>query len=239
MSTNKNMRKAQIGEVAKHLASMQLARPIRVAVDGITAAGKTTLARELTREIIATGRPAVHISTNDYHNPKQYRHRNPDGAVGYYNDAYNLQAFADLVLRPLGPEGDRNYVARYHDLSTDAMLPIQFDSLSTTTIVVVDGSFLQSAPLAGLWDCVIWVETSFDAAENRAAARDATLFGTSETVRTVCRNRYHAACKLYLAAVDPTSTADIIFDNNEIERPSVIWQHPFRTLDGGSHIALE
>ena len=66
--------------------------------------GKTTWARELTGAFRAHGRPALHLSTDDFHHPRARRHRRGrTSAAGYYADAYDFAALAEHVLRPLGP----------------------------------------------------------------------------------------------------------------------------------------
>src|SRR3712207_3904533 len=90
--------------VVRLLADHPGDRPQRIAVDGITAAGKTTWARELTDAVRALGRPALHLSTDDFHHPRARRYRQGRAsAAGYYADAYDLTAVAEQVLRPLGP----------------------------------------------------------------------------------------------------------------------------------------
>ena len=91
-------------------------------------------------------------------------------------------------------------------------------------MVVVDGSFLQSPVLAGAWDEVIWLQVSFDVALGRALVRDAERFGGVEEVRGAYASRYHAACRLYLADLDPRSTASIVVDNEELDVSSGVDQ---------------
>ena len=50
--------------VVDHLVGLAASRPLRVAVDGITAAGKSTLASELAQLVGKRGRPAVHLSAD-------------------------------------------------------------------------------------------------------------------------------------------------------------------------------
>jgi len=47
-------RERVLGRIADHLAARELGHPLRVAVDGVTAAGKTTLARELAAAVAGT-----------------------------------------------------------------------------------------------------------------------------------------------------------------------------------------
>jgi uridine kinase len=86
---------------------------------------------------------------------------------------------------------------------------------------VVDGSFLQRPELAGLWDLVVWVDTSFAEARRRGVARDADLLGGADKATAAFDRRYHAAARRYLAAVDPVASADVVFANDDPANPSV------------------
>src|SRR4051794_26529796 len=205
-----------IGRVADQLVARRPGHPLRVAVDGITAAGKSTVARELVAAVTDRGRPAVHLSTDDFHHPRAHRYRQGrDSAAGYYQDGYDLDAFARLVLDPLGPDGKpgpdgepgpdgvRSYRARIHDTRTDLTIDEPPAIVPADAVVVVDGSFLQRPELAGRWDEIVLVDTGFEAAARRGTRRDvaAGLFGSLAEVERAYRERYHAAGRLYLAEI--------------------------------------
>jgi uridine kinase len=191
--------------------------PLRVAVDGVTAAGKSTFARELADRVLHRGAPGVHLSTDDFHHRTEHRRRDPDPARGYYRDAYDLEAFRRLVLEPLGRSG--TYVPRLHDLVTDSILhepPVQAPA---GAVVVVDGTFLQDPALHDAWDVVVWLATTLPEAERRAVRRDAALFGGEDAARSAYRTRYHAACRLYLAERRPEASADVLVQNDDLAAP--------------------
>ena len=193
-----------------------------MAVDGITAAGKSTFAAELTAAVARTGRPAVHLSTDDFHHVAARRRSDPDRARGYYRDAYDLELFARVVLDPLGDASDRAYRARSHDLQTDELLDELPVVAAPDAVVVVDGSFLQSAALAGRWDEVVFLRTGFAAALERAVGRDAGQFGGPDGVREAYEQRYHAACRLYLDEVDPEAGATVVVDVEDPAHPQLL-----------------
>jgi uridine kinase len=57
-----------------------------VSVDGITVAGKTTVAREFAAAVGERGRVAVHLSMDGFHHHRAHRHRQGwDSAIGYYD----------------------------------------------------------------------------------------------------------------------------------------------------------
>ncbi|MGW1787624.1 hypothetical protein ACWCO0_30765 [Streptomyces tubercidicus] len=209
-----------IGRIADHLAARQPGHPLRVAVDGITAAGKTTLARALAAAVADRGRPAVHLSMDGFHHPRAHRHRQgSDSAIGYYQDAYDFPAFARCVLAPLGPGGDRRYRSRIIDLASDQAIDEPPVTAPADAILVVDGSFLQRHELAGLWDEVVFADTSFPVARQRGTRRDTQLFGSCAQAEHAFDNRYHAACRRYLAEVDPAAHATIVVGNDDLDHP--------------------
>lgn len=208
--------------IGAHLVGRLSDHPLRVAVDGITGCGKSTFAAELVAAVGGAGTASIHLSTDDFHHQRAHRHRDPDPARGYYRDAYDLDSFRTFVLDPLGRGGDRCYRPRRHDLDTDHVLDEPPVLAPITAIVVVDGSFLQSSALTNAWDEVVYLETSFPRAAERAAQRDAKLFGSEVAARAAYATRYHAACRLYLNDVAPQRMATVVVDNNDIARPRLL-----------------
>jgi len=208
-----------VGRIADHLIAHRPGHPLRVAVDGITAAGKTTLANEIAAAL-RDRRPVLRLSMDGYHHPRAHRYlQGRDSAVGYYEDAYDLTRFAELVLEPLGPNGDHRYVPAVLDLATDRVLDLNPMPVPPDAVLVVDGSFLQRPELAGLWDDVVFVNTAPNQARARGVRRDISLLGGAATAQRAYTSRYHAACKLYFDDVDPAARAGIVIDNDILEHP--------------------
>lgn len=209
--------------VADHLSAIRGTHPLRVAVDGITAAGKTTLADELAAELRSRGVPVAQVSMDGYHHPRAHRHRQDhDPARGYYEDAHDFAALRAQVLDPLGSAtGPYGYRPAILDLATDEVLPPTRQTIESDTILLVDGTFLQRPETTGAWDVALWVEVAYPIAEDRAAGRDAGLFGGPEAARAAYRTRYHAACRHYVDQVDPRARAQIVVANDSPERASL------------------
>ncbi|GGU58015.1 uridine kinase [Lentzea flava] len=204
-----------LGRIADHLVAQVSGHTLRVAVDGITAAGKTTLARELTAAVSARGRVAAHLSMDGFHNPRAVRHRQGrDSADGYYADAYDFASFRRLVLDPLGPGGSGKYRERIIDLASDT--PIDEPPVEAPEVLVVDGSFLQRDLV---WDEVVFVDTPFEVARERGTRRDTELLGGLEQARRAFDLRYHAASRRYLDEVDPAARATVVLGNEDVANP--------------------
>lgn len=209
-----------LGRIADHLCGRFPGHPVRVAVDGITASGKTTLARELTAAVVARGRSAAHLSMDGFHNPRAVRHRQGrDSADGYYLDAYDFAGFSRLVLEPLGPGGDLRYRERIIDLRSDTLLDEPPVTAPDDLVLVVDGSFLQRELE---WDEVVFVDTPFSVARERGTRRDAELLGGLEQAERAFDQRYHAASRRYLNEIGPADRASVVVANEDVANPVLL-----------------
>ncbi|WP_271025396.1 uridylate kinase [Rhizobium sp. RCAM05973] len=171
-------RAAVLNDLAVLIAKLESARPIRVAIDGRTASGKTTLANELAECLRDKGREVIRTSIDGFHRPKVERYaRGRHSAEGYYYDARDLPAINALLLDPLGPSGDGRYRTASFDLHND--LPIEQDPqfAPDDAILIVDGTFLQRPELRGGWDVAVFIETSEHVSEQRGIDRDTAHLG--------------------------------------------------------------
>lgn len=199
--------------VLAHLLALDLGRPVRVGIDGWCGAGKTTLARRLAAELEGSGRPAVHVDSDGFHHVRERRYRQGrDSARGYYEDAYDVEALADRVLRPLGPGGDRTIATAVHDLATDELLHDRTTTVPADAVVLFAATFIQRGALRELWDEVVWVDTDEETATARGIARDVGALGGTDRARAAYEQRYGAACRIYVAEERPRERASIILD---------------------------
>lgn len=215
-------RTALLNDLAAMIANLESARPIRVAIDGRTASGKTTLANELAECLKASGREIIRTSIDGFHRPKVERYaRGRHSAEGYYHDARDLPAINALLLKPLGPGGDQCYRTASFDLHND--VPIEQDPqfAPADAILIVDGTFLQRPELREGWDLAIFVETSEHVSEQRGIARDTQLLGGTETTRQLYTDRYRPAFALYESLAAPALSADAIINNDDFDRPTL------------------
>lgn len=195
------------------IAELDPGHPARVAVDGITAVGKTTFADALATALRQRGRSVVRVSMDGFHYPRTVRYRQGrTSAAGYYEDAYDLASVRRVLLDPLGPQGDRRYRSAVIDLATDTPIDGPVLTANPDDVLVVDGSFLQKPILRDAWDLVVYLHAGFAAAEERGVARDADLLGSTEAARLAFRSRYHAAQRRYLAECTPARGADLCID---------------------------
>lgn len=197
-------------------------RPLRVAVTGITASGKSTLATELVTAIERIGRPCIRIAVDGFHNPRAIRYRlGRDSAEGYYRDAYNYEQLVSGVLIPLGPSGDRRYVDRAFDVRSDIVVQAAPKVAPVNCIAILDASFLLRPEIRDHFDYRVFVQTSFEEAQARGVDRDCNELGGAAEAERLYRDRYHAAQRIYLAEAKPLAYADALFINDDVATPTL------------------
>lgn len=192
---------------------------VRVAVDGADGAGKTWLADELGEALRALGRPVVRVGVDDFHRPRAERYRRGrQSPEGFWLDSFDYARLRSDVLSPFGPGGDGRYRDRAHDLASDELLDPPWRQAPDGAVLVLDGLFLHRDGLAGLWDLSVFIEASDASRFARMASRD----GTPDDPDDPANARYLGAHRLYVAACDPASRADVVVDNTEPERLRVV-----------------
>lgn len=113
-----------ISRLAEAIRSVTAAHPLRVAIDGPPAAGKTTLADELAVVLRAQDRDVIRATIDDFLFPCAQRYRRGQySAEGCYFDAHDHAALCRVLLDPLGPGGDRRFQHAVYDKDTDTYRP--------------------------------------------------------------------------------------------------------------------
>lgn len=200
--------------VANHILNLKLEHPVRVGIDGITASGKSTFAKQLSDILRTSGREIIQTTLDGFHNPRERRYaRGRGSAEGYYFDAYNYAGMIESLLAPLGPGGNRNYKTQIFDLVLDCPIEVESKLATANAILVVDGSFALREELRKYWDVGIYLDVDRAIAEERAAIRDAESFGSADEARRVTRTRYHGAHSIHSELAKPIQTAEFVIRN--------------------------
>ncbi len=217
-----------LAPLVDHIVSLEWAHPLRVAIDGIDAAGKTTLADNLVQPLEAHGKPVIRASIDGFHRPRAERYRQGAGSpTGYYDDSFDYAVLRDALLRPLGPDGGRRYRRAVFDVRTDTPVFAPDEEAPERAVLIFDGVFLLRPELDALWDYRIFVAVDGAVALRRAMRRDQALFGTAEAVRARYLQRYMPAQRFYLHVVRPQDHADVIVENSDPTHPRFVFRaHP-------------
>lgn len=209
-------------QLATYLCDIELSHPVRVAVNGIDAAGKTMLANTLAPVLQQHGRTVIRASIDGFHNPRAIRYaRGSSSPEGYYYDSFDYAAIKRLLLMPLGPEGNQTYRDAAFDFRTDAPVLAPERHAPPDAILLFGGVFLLRPELAACWDVKVFVDISFEESVVRAAQRDQYLFGTPEAVEARYWQRYVPGQRLYFQLCDPRAQAHVIIDNNNVIEPVI------------------
>ena len=219
------MGKGTRGELLDRLAgaieSVTAPHPLRVAVDGAPAAGKTTLADELALLLRARGREVIRASAEGFHLPRAQRYQRGEfSPEANYRDSFDYPALRRVLLDPLGPDGDRRYQRAVYDLDADTALSQPATTAAADAVLLLDGVFLLRPELIDRWDLSIFVSAAFEQILDRARIRDLARLGSTAEVERRFRTRYIPAQKLYFATARPADHADIIVHNDEPRLPA-------------------
>jgi uridine kinase len=195
-------------------------RRLRVAVDGRTAAGKTSFGHEVAVALAARGRRVLRASLDDFKRPWSEAHLyDRRSGEGYYRNAFDLHAIRRLLLEPAGPSGN-GLVAL---CAVDPLTQVDHSSVTTPMpvggVLVVDGVFACRPELSRHWDLRIWLEVDAEQALRRGVQRDAAMVGSAADAESLHRDRYRASEEIYLADADPRSSVEVVVDNSDITRP--------------------
>jgi uridine kinase len=139
-----------LAEVASMIAQVQCPHPTRVAIDGVDAAGKTTLADELAVIVERLARPVVRASIDGFHNPSEIRRRRGSlSPVGYFQDSFDHTALLEELLGPLGPGGSRAFRRAVFNHRTDTRVEARIDHAPADAVLLFDGCSCFAMSFAG------------------------------------------------------------------------------------------
>jgi uridine kinase len=216
-------RAAMLDRLSEMILAVERRHPVRVGIDGHSAAGKTTLADELAAVVPRRGRPVIRASVDDFHRPAAERYRQGrTSARGYYEDSFDFAALRAVLLEPLGPAGSRRYQTAIFDSWLE--LPIQDAEREAPAdaILIVDGIFLFRGDLDDVWDFRIFLHIEEEEVMRRGPSRDAEWMGSLETAVERYQRRYLPGERLYFDEVNPHARADIVIDNTNPHQPTFI-----------------
>ncbi len=213
-----------VDEIANAIAGVKRPHPVRVAIDGVSVAGKTVLAEELVAPLERRGRVVIRASVDGFHNPRRIRQRR--GAMspeGYYLDSFDYAALKEELLEPLGPGGNLTFRPAVFDFLTDSGVESPLSTADRDAVLLFDGIFLLRPQLREQWDFRIFVDATFEVTVGRALTRDLSLFGTREAVLERYGLRYVPGERRYLEEVSPADVADCVVGNDDPLDPTLHW----------------
>ena len=222
MEVESGTRDEMLGRLAGAIQTVKVAHPIRVAIDGPPASGKTTLADEVAGLLRGWGRNVIRATVDDFIFPRERRYRRGEfSAEGCYFDAHDIETLKRVLLDPLGPGGDRRFQHKSYDHTADVALSPPVTTAHADAVLIFDGVFLMRPELVDRWDLRILVSTELEKTVCRALIRDGPGSSAADVERR-WRERYIPSQRLYFGLTRPATHADFVLHNDEPERPS--WQ---------------
>ena len=200
-------------DLAKRIADVSLPHPTRVAIDGVDAAGKTTLVDALVAPIEELGRPVIRATVDGFHRPREERYRRgSDSPEGYYHDSFDYDSARGELLEQLGPGGSLRYRTATFAFPTDQFVYERLQTAQPDAILLFDGIFLMRPELNDLWDFRIFLEIGFEESLERTVRHNAEGMDSEEALRERYEKRYIPGQRLYLDSVKPREIADVVVE---------------------------
>jgi uridine kinase len=191
---------------------------LRVGIDGVDGAGKTTFADRLAQVLEAIGVVVIRASVDGFHNPRDVRYaRGKESPEGFYRDSYDYAAFRRELIEPLGPGGSGRYRRAVFDVKTDQPVDKPLETAPRAGVLLVDGIFLHRPELRGAWDLTVFLDVPFEQSFRRMAQRD----GSDPNPLSVLNRRYFLGQKLYLDECTPQTRASILVDYADYDAPRI------------------
>ena len=218
-----SQRQAVIDRCAAAVCSLGVGR-LRVAVDGYTAAGKTSFGHELAAAVRALGRPTMRASLDDFKKPwRDAVEKGYDRTTGkgYYRNAPDFDTARTRLLEPAGPEGSGRVSLCGHDPLTGEDHRETVVTAPINSVLIVDSVFACRPEYDQYWDYRVWLSIDPALSLERGVARDTDLEGREEAER-LHRDRYHRAETIYIAEVNPVAVADMVIDNTDFSAPTIL-----------------
>lgn len=227
-------RQRVIDRLTQRILALRLDHPARVAIDGHSAAGKTTLADELAAALRAkTARPVLRVMVDRFKRHVDLRTQYPAGSPeNYYFEMFDVDAIRDALLLPLGPGGDRHYRTEVMDFSGRTPIDSGFQVASDDAILVADGGFPQKPALSRHWDLRVYLHIEISDVLYRGTLRDQAWMDSAEAAAERYRTYYIPGEELYLADVRPAEQADIVIDNRNFDEPRITRDLPIEAGTG-------
>ena len=194
---------------------------LRVAIDGVDGAGKTTFADELETVLEPSGRDIIRASVDGFHHPRNLRYRlGRDSPTGFYRDSYDYGALKRWLLEPLSPGGSGCYRTAVYDAQAETPVTVPEQLARAGFILLFDGIFLHRPELLAVWDLSVWLEVPFSVSVPRGAGRGPG-YGSPDP-QAGSNRRYVEGQKLYLAECRPGARATFVIDNSRLDAPHLV-----------------
>ena len=217
-------RRALLERVAAAVSGRAARGILRVGIDGVDGAGKTTFADELATLLAPSGRPLIRASVDGFHHPRAVRYRlGRESPEGFFRDSYDYATLTATLLGPLSPGGTRRFRRAVFDVDADRAVQASEERAAPDAVLLFDGIFLHRPELRAYWDVSIFLRVDWARNHRSRAAGGADPLDSHQ-------RRYADGQALYFRECRPWEYATLIVDNDDLAAPYLV--HRVERLTG-------
>lgn len=187
-------------------------RCILVALSGIDASGKTSLANRIHQELREDGIRSIIVGLDDWHNLAEIRFSALKPAENYYKNAYRFNDLFNKFILPLKRDGNLSISVDLVEPKTNSCQTQAFH-LNDIQIILLEGIFLLRSEFMEYYDLSFWIECSVELATKRAITRNQENLAERE-ILLLYQSIFFPAQKIHLLKDKPLKLADGIILNN-------------------------
>lgn len=190
----------------------QKERPLLVAIDGLSGAGKTTLVKKLENELIKDKCKAIIIHIDDHIVERNKRYNTGyEEWYEYYYLQWDIKMLTSTFFEMLYNNSNK-LTLPFYNKSTDTISTKQIN-VTSDSIVIIEGIFLQRKEWRSFYDYIIYIDCPRDSRYERVLKRDSYI-GDYQAILTKYKRRYWLGEEHYLNIENPIEKADKIYDDN-------------------------
>ncbi|MFG3611310.1 kinase [Rummeliibacillus stabekisii] len=202
-----------IKELAEKVSSQFLTRlnkdrPFIIGIDGLSGAGKTTLVKELARELDNQKYNLTTFHLDDHIVEKNKRYlTGQEEWYEYYYLQWDIECLRINLFEQLHEDSEILSLS-FYDKYTDHF-SIKQIRLLTNSIVLIEGIFLQRAEWRSYFDFILYLDCPRELRYKRVLNRDSYI-GDYQARLNKYKKRYWLGENHYLDKIDPIRKADIV-----------------------------
>jgi uridine kinase len=190
-------------------------RALLVGISGIDGSGKSFAAAQLGESLHEAGCEVAAISVDDWLNLPPVCVDRDDPAEHFYEHAIRFPEMFQLLIDPLVRDRGVDLVADIGDARATVYRKHRY-LFNDIDIVLLEGIFLFKLPHRSRFDLKIWIDCSFETAQQRAVARAQEGLAPAETIRAF-NTIYFPAQRLHFERDRPRAAADYVLANDPVQ----------------------
>jgi uridine kinase len=178
------------------------------AISGIDASGKSTIARQVARDLETHGQRVALIPLDPWHTPPAVRFGGGRSPEHFFGHAFRMEELFGLLVEPLRRRRSRRLTVDLIRQSGDVPYEHTYD-FEEVDVILLEGIFLLRRELRPLYDLTVWLDCSFEVALRRAIARNQESLSEAE-IAGEYTNLYFPAQRLHLERDNPRGSAHLV-----------------------------